>query len=184
MTFEEIEALDKRAQPGAFSTFDMEVLIPEVQKLNAGEIYLEVGCDKGRSLSIARMVIKPNINMYAVDIARGPELDDYLKKHPEIEFFWMQSITAAQVWRERRMPQIYLLFIDGDHSYQAVRADLEVWYDHLAPGATILFHDHDETSPGVMQAVAEFVDTHRNIVKSYEMFKRTDKNTSMAKIQL
>ena len=184
MTFEEeLLEIEKQAQPGAFSTFDMEVFVPEVRKLNAGEIYLEVGCDKGRSLSIARLVIKPDINMYGVDVAKSPELEGYLKDHPEIEFFWMKSTTAAQVWKERRMPQIYLLFIDGDHSYQAVRADLEAWEPHLAINATILFHDADETSPGVLQAMTEFVDKHRNM-KSFQLFKRTDKNTSMAKIQL
>ena len=183
MDLKDLEQLDKNAQPGAFSTLDMEVFVPEVQKLNAGEIYLEIGTDKGKSLSIARMVIKPNINMYAVDINFTDELRGYLKDNPEIEFLWMSSTTAAQVWKERKMPQIYLLFIDGDHSYQAVRADLLAWEPYLTPGATILFHDCDESSPGVVQAVAEYVDIHRGI-KSWELFKRTDKNTSMSKIQL
>ena len=178
-----INELDKNAQPGAFSTLDMEVFVPEVQKLNAGEIYLEVGTDKGKSLSIARQVIKPNINMYAVDINYPDELKGYLKDHPEIEFFWMSSKSAAIVWKERGMPKIYLLFIDGDHSYLGCRSDIESWFPFMAEGGIMLFHDCDETSPGVMQAVAEFVDTHRNI-KSFQLFKRTDKNTSMAKIQL
>ena len=95
-----MDELDKNAQPGAFSTFDMEVFVPEVQKLNAGEIYLEVGTDKGKSLSVARLVIKPNINMYAVDINYTDELKGYLKDHPEIEFLWMSSKTAATVWKE------------------------------------------------------------------------------------
>ena len=81
------------------------------------------------------------------------------------------------------MPKIYLLFIDGDHSYLGCRNDIEAWFPHMVEGATMLFHDCDESSPGVMQAVSEFVDTHRNI-KKFELFKRTDKNTSMAKIQL
>ena len=178
-----MDELDKNAQPGAFSTFDMEVFVPEVQKLNAGEIYLEVGTDKGKSLSVARLVIKPNINMYAVDINYTDELKGYLKDHPEIEFLWMSSKTAATVWKERGMPKIYLLFIDGDHSYLGCRNDIEAWFPHMVEGATMLFHDCDESSPGVMQAVSEFVDTHRNI-KKFELFKRTDKNTSMAKIQL
>jgi len=50
------EKLDREARLGAFSTFDAEVLVPEVMKLKAGDIYLEVGVDKGKSLSIAKMV--------------------------------------------------------------------------------------------------------------------------------
>jgi predicted O-methyltransferase YrrM len=36
---------------------------------------------------------------------------------------------------------IDLLFIDGDHSEQGVRADFEHWSSFLAPGGHLLFHD-------------------------------------------
>lgn len=176
------EELDKKAQPGAFSTLDMEVLVPEVQKLNAGEIYLEIGTDKGKSLSIARMVIPENINIYAIDLNYTDELKEYLKKNPDIEFFWMSSKTASDVWKERNMPKIYLLFIDGDHSYLGCKLDIESWFPHMAKNGIMLFHDHDESSPGVMQAVSEFVGNHK--VEKYKVFKRTDKNTSMALVRL
>jgi predicted O-methyltransferase YrrM len=34
-----------------------------------------------------------------------------------------------------------LLFLDGDHTYEGVRADFDHWRTHLAPGAHVLFHD-------------------------------------------
>jgi predicted O-methyltransferase YrrM len=36
---------------------------------------------------------------------------------------------------------VHFLFIDADHSYAAVRADVEAWFPLLAPGATVAFHD-------------------------------------------
>lgn len=39
--------------------------------------------------------------------------------------------------------RIGLLFIDGDHRYEAVRADFEAWRPHLAPGARVAFDDCD-----------------------------------------
>lgn len=36
-----------------------------------------------------------------------------------------------------------LLFIDGDHRYEAVRADLDAWSPHLAPDARVAFDDAD-----------------------------------------
>jgi predicted O-methyltransferase YrrM len=33
------------------------------------------------------------------------------------------------------------LFVDGDHSYDGVRADVDAWLPRLAPGATVVFHD-------------------------------------------
>jgi predicted O-methyltransferase YrrM len=34
-----------------------------------------------------------------------------------------------------------VVFIDGDHTYEGVYADLEAWYDNLARGGHVLLHD-------------------------------------------
>lgn len=47
------------------------------------------------------------------------------------------SEEAARTFGE----PIALLFIDADHSYQAVRADFEHWRDKIGPGGTVCFHD-------------------------------------------
>jgi predicted O-methyltransferase YrrM len=36
---------------------------------------------------------------------------------------------------------VELLFIDGDHSYEAVRRDAELWLPRLIDGGTVMFHD-------------------------------------------
>jgi hypothetical protein len=36
---------------------------------------------------------------------------------------------------------IELLFVDGDHSYEAVRHDAELWLPRLMDGGTVMFHD-------------------------------------------
>ena len=48
-----------------------------------------------------------------------------------------------------------LLFIDGDHSYPAVCADLRLWLPSLNPGGILAMHDID--SPGVKQAFDDVV---------------------------
>jgi len=48
-----------------------------------------------------------------------------------------------------------LLFIDGDHSYPAVVADLRAWLPSLQPGAVLAMHDID--SPTVKQAFDDVV---------------------------
>jgi predicted O-methyltransferase YrrM len=37
---------------------------------------------------------------------------------------------------------IHLLFIDGDHRYEAVKADLERWGAKVAPGGLVVMHDY------------------------------------------
>lgn len=47
------------------------------------------------------------------------------------------SVEAAAGWAR----PIRLLFIDGDHSYEASRLDFETWAPHVVVGGVIAFHD-------------------------------------------
>jgi predicted O-methyltransferase YrrM len=52
-----------------------------------------------------------------------------------------------------------LLFVDGDHTKEGARLDIEAWAPHLAPGATIAVDDyHHPDWPGVAEAVDELVE--------------------------
>jgi hypothetical protein len=59
------------------------------------------------------------------------------------------SVEAAATWSGK---PVGLLFIDGDHSARAVRADVMSWAPHLAKNATILLDDYTHGS-GVRSAV-------------------------------
>jgi MMP 1-O-methyltransferase len=55
---------------------------------------------------------------------------------------------------------VHLVFVDGDHRYEAVKADHERWTSLLAPGGHVLFHDAVEgafavADPGVARLVSE-----------------------------
>src|SRR5688572_23455379 len=52
----------------------------------------------------------------------------------------LDSRGVAAAWSS---PQVGLLFVDGDHRYESVRADFEAWRPHLAPDARIAFDDCD-----------------------------------------
>lgn len=61
------------------------------------------------------------------------------------------SVDVAAAWDG---PPIGLLFIDGDHSAGAVRADFAAWSPHLAPAAVVVFDDYGTPkNPGVREVV-------------------------------
>jgi MMP 1-O-methyltransferase len=49
----------------------------------------------------------------------------------------MTSIDAVRNWQG----PIRLLWIDGDHDYEAVKSDFLLWEPHVVPGGVIAFHD-------------------------------------------
>jgi predicted O-methyltransferase YrrM len=54
------------------------------------------------------------------------------------------------------IPTLDLLFIDGDHSYDGVKADWEAYKSFLKPGSTVIFHDYG-WAEGVKRVVHEDV---------------------------
>ena len=51
---------------------------------------------------------------------------------------------------------VRFLFIDADHSYEAVRSDIATWARHVVNGGVMAFHDVN-VSPGVTQAYQELL---------------------------
>ena len=61
------------------------------------------------------------------------------------------SVSAAEMFPAGGLD---FVFIDADHSYEAVKADIAAWYPTVRSGG--LFSGHDYRWPGVQQAVNEF----------------------------
>lgn len=67
----------------------------------------------------------------------------------------LPSVVAAAGWQHR----VGLLWIDGDHAYESVRADFEAWRPHLIGGARVAVDDTDRGGP--KQLVEELVGSGR-----------------------
>lgn len=161
------EDFEKRAPEGWFSRYDAQTLMEEVDKIPEGGVYLEVGVHLGRSLWTARQVAKRSVEVWGVDLVEDPQI-------PGCAFIQGDS-TTVQFDRP-----IDVIFIDGDHSYEGCKADIKNWYPQMKKGGVMLFHDCDETSPGVVQAVKEFVKQH----KLRDVWYDPNPRCSMARIRL
>lgn len=51
-----------------------------------------------------------------------------------------------------------LLYIDGGHEYDEVKADIDGFLPHVIPGGIVMFDDYSDAFPGLMEAVNERFD--------------------------
>lgn len=62
--------------------------------------------------------------------------------------------TAAAQWFPERI--FDFCFLDGDHTYEGVKADIEAWLPKVKKGGWLMGHDwQPKTFPGVIKAVRE-----------------------------
>jgi hypothetical protein len=50
-----------------------------------------------------------------------------------------------------------LVYIDGDHSFEGISADIEAWRFKLVKGGVLAFHDYENPNYGVKAAVEKYI---------------------------
>ena len=104
-----------------------------------------------------------DLHLHGPDGPRGEDLDrelaDALRRlgiQDGVRLFVADTRTAEQPPRP-----CSLVFVDGDHSYEGARADVERWLGAIRPGGHLLFHDAVDTGgwgtgyPGLERLVSE-----------------------------
>ncbi|MEM9710326.1 MAG: class I SAM-dependent methyltransferase [Pseudomonadota bacterium] len=72
------------------------------------------------------------------------------------------SVTALSSFKDK---SIDFAYVDGDHSYDGVKADLRALYPKLKPGGVMAFDDYHRRGwwgIGVIKAINEFLGQHPN----------------------
>ncbi len=103
-------------------------------------IWLAAGAAAGRGARV--FAIDPHVG---TSLRREGESTEHLLRRnlaragvdDRVEVVVATSEQAAAGWRG----PISLLWIDGDHEYESVRRDLELWEPHLLPDAVVALHD-------------------------------------------
>lgn len=103
--------------------------------------------------------IEPGVDAYAafLEHIRQAGVDDVVEPIRE------RSQRVAERWNE----PIRLLWVDGSHDYQDVRADLEGFAPHVRPGGYVALHDtRGGHFPGVRKAMLEFFARHPEFTRT------------------
>jgi len=151
--------------------------------------YMEIGTFAGGSASLMSKNQKVK-KIISVDIGYPIKKEIPIKnvnnfKHDNCEYDYIEGDSKS----EETIKKVYdliknvdILFIDGDHKYNAVIKDFENYKDLVLPGGFIVFDDYldDVHSPGVYPAVNDIVNNldknEYEIIGSlnYDLIKKTN----------
>lgn len=71
---------------------------------------------------------------------------------------------------------INFIYIDGEHSYEAVKRDIELYLPKIKNGGIIAGHDYHENWPGVIKAVEEVLGTPNHVHRDSTWVHKVDRN--------
>ncbi|CAN5464776.1 hypothetical protein BH11PSE4_BH11PSE4_35230 [soil metagenome] len=129
-----------------------------------GDVILEVGTFRGRSAAVINegarnQGSRPDRQFFSVDIdpASGFHAYDILapRRLADRAIFFHGNLAT---FRDAFPVTPTMAFIDGDHTYEGVKADLEQLTTLLAPNTPVAFHDYLNTdTPGVARALDDWI---------------------------
>ncbi len=74
----------------------------------------------------------------------------------ENRYTWLRKCSTEVTEEEIPSESVDVVFVDADHSYEAVKADLEFWWKKVRKGGQLLGDDYNSCHPGTTKAVDEF----------------------------
>lgn len=138
------------------------------KQLGPNSIAVEIGSYLGASSCfIANGIKNNNGSLYCIDTwqnqvmpeAERDTYDEFLKNTEKYKNIvvpirgWSNEVVASL---KERIDKIDLLFIDGDHSYEACKSDWEQYSPFLKRGSIVVFHDTG-WAEGVKKVITESV---------------------------
>lgn len=136
-------ARESKASQDWFEMFQLLMVMKQV--VPADGIIVEIGVDGGGGLDTYKKAF-PLATVIGID--NNLEKADQLKKHKMIFGDSTLSETKDKLTEALDGRSIDFLFIDGDHVYEGVKNDYELFKDLVRPGGAIGFHDTSRMGEG------------------------------------
>lgn len=152
-------------------------------QLPANPLVINIGAGSGTS-GLAFLESRPDLSLVTIDIENNDSPLGSLYSEREVmrqagfgnqyDVRWLQlhmdSKSAGRTWALTGERNPNMVFVDGDHSYEGCKGDIEAWLPYIVPGGIIAVHDflkgdlqpdpngpHPMNWPGVDSAVNELL---------------------------
>ncbi len=156
------ENIKELAAEGYFENINSPAAASILPYVNPEHVGVEIGVFMGTSSQILLDYCK---HMYLIDPCveydDNPDKGMYAHEIPFLEllapykerFTFIKGFSADV---SDQVPMVDFIFIDGNHMYDYVKKDVELYWPKIKPGGFLSGHDYTGGHPGVTKAVDEF----------------------------
>jgi predicted O-methyltransferase YrrM len=146
---------------------EIDIMKKHTMTLPEGAIVVIIGAGAGTS-SLAVLETRPDVVIFSIDTV-FPTEHRYTpgeKENLKRAGFWNDGHVIQVRGRSQLIGKVWpipydMIFIDGDHRYEFVKEDIELWIPKAKPDAVIMFHDYAihkiKPKSGVKRAVDEML---------------------------
>lgn len=134
-----------KASGASQDEFELWQMIEVIDQLKPKKI-LEIGVHTGLGLKSFQEAF-PDADLF------GLEVDTQHLEFKDFNLIEGDSRDPQIIGDVRRMGPFDFIFIDGDHTYEGVKADWGNYHDMVRPGGAVGFHDTSRMGEGWMSKV-------------------------------
>lgn len=112
--------------------------------------YVEIGAYAGASAAL--MLHNPKVNVFSIDIGTPVKQEDVYKnisiffdRENKKRFYYIEGNSQAEETKLKllnKIKKVNILFIDGDHNYDSVIKDFEMYSGLVSKNGYIIFDDY------------------------------------------
>ncbi len=148
-------------------------------------VIVEIGSWKGKSTVFIGKGSESGgkIKVYAIDPHIEGTYDEFKRniKNTELNDIVIPVVETSEEAAKDLTEPVEFIFIDGDHEYESVKKDFELWFPKLIDKGIIAFHD-TVAWPGPRKVVKKYIYTSRyfknvGFVDSITFAQKTRKNS-------
>lgn len=158
---------------------EVDALIDFAKSLPENAVCINIGAGTGTS-ALAILEQRPDLmeTFTTVDISRGSPLGGLRNErnafdNAGIALRHKQVLSDSVQAGQEFVGDIDFIFVDGNHTYEGVKGDIQAWIPKVKNGGIAAFHDYQPAYPMVKRAIDEFMSEHEEIsyVRSMKVFR-------------
>jgi len=157
---------------------DFKRALPHLKRIKP-KVIVEIGTYLGGSARLWQALFKPDV-LITIDRKKlASDLEDCLYLHEHLS---KDPRTVAAVIDFLDGTPIDLLFLDGGHLYDDVKADFELYSPLVRHGGLVLFHDIYNDNPGAVEVPRYWQELKAS--RDYVEIEQTDNSSGLGIVKI